>query len=71
MQSARDLVELGLVFGRDRIAQHRHSRRGAPEWIGIGELAPVIGTPSTVTAAPFAPSTSVAVAVKETARGVS
>ena len=39
--------------------------------MGIGELGPVIGTPSTVTGAPFAPSTSVGVAVNDTVRGVS
>jgi hypothetical protein len=39
--------------------------------MGIGELAPVIGTPSTVTGAPLAPSTSVGVGVKETTLGAS
>jgi hypothetical protein len=39
--------------------------------MGIGELAPVIGTPSIVTAPPFEPSTSVGVGVNETVRGVS
>jgi hypothetical protein len=39
--------------------------------MGIGELAPVTGTPSTVTAPPLAPSTRVGVGVKATARGVS
>ena len=37
--------------------------------MGIGESAPVIGTPPTATAPPFAPSTSVGVGVKETVRG--
>ena len=40
----------------------------APERIAIGADAPVIGVPSTVTALPLDPATSVGVGVKETVR---
>jgi len=39
--------------------------------MGIGELGPVTGTPSTVTGEPLCPSTRVGVGVKATVRAVS